>query len=106
MKYRTDLAAHVLDLLDFIEEKIEETRTDKASRVRALTEAQGALRCLTVRLGREADVLLGTQLVVIGFFDREPSTWTELPDEELDGFLTKFADDCATARDLVAHPAT
>ena len=43
MKYRTDLAAHVLDLLDFIEEKIEETRTDKASRVRALTEAQGAL---------------------------------------------------------------
>jgi len=31
MKYRTALADHVLDLLDFIEEKIDEARTETAS---------------------------------------------------------------------------
>lgn len=53
---RTEFAAFVLDLLDFIEEKIQESLDDEASRAAAVGEAAGAVPVLRDRL-RENDVV-------------------------------------------------
>ncbi|MCP3468335.1 hypothetical protein [Bradyrhizobium sp. CCGUVB23] len=59
---RTEFAAFVLDLLDFIEEKIQEALDDETSRAAAIGEAAGAVPVLRDRL-REHDVV-STQFVL------------------------------------------
>jgi hypothetical protein len=63
---RTALAPFLLDLLDFMEEKIREAMADEASQVGAISEAAGALPLLRYRL-REDDVTKA-QFVLI-FYD-------------------------------------
>jgi hypothetical protein len=47
---RTEFAAFVLDLLDFIEEKIQEAMENEPSRIAAIGEAAGAIPVLRDRL--------------------------------------------------------
>jgi hypothetical protein len=49
-KRRTELAPFLLDLLDFMEEKIREAVTDEASQAGAVSEAAGAVPLLRDRL--------------------------------------------------------
>ncbi len=53
---RTELDPFILDLLDFMEEKIQDALTDEASRVGAITEAAGVVPLLCDRL-REDDFM-------------------------------------------------
>jgi hypothetical protein len=54
--WRTDFTAFVLDLMDFVEEKIEEALKTEDSRIGAVNEAAGAIPLLRRRL-REDDVV-------------------------------------------------
>src|ERR1700726_1254773 len=53
MTPRTEVAAFVLDLMDFIEEKIVEAMENEPSRVAAIGEAAGAIPVLRGRPPRE-----------------------------------------------------
>lgn len=66
--YRTEMKPFVLDLLDFIDEKIAEAEKDPASRAGALVEAAGALPIIKDRLYREDQTALA-QFMLVGFFD-------------------------------------
>jgi hypothetical protein len=59
---RTEFAAFVLDLLDFVEEKIGEAMENEPSRVAAIGEAAGAIPVVRDRL-REND-LANTQCIL------------------------------------------
>jgi hypothetical protein len=61
---RTDFAAFVLDLLDFIEEKIVEAMETETSRVAAVGEAAGVLPLLRDRL-RENEVVQGNFILLL-----------------------------------------
>lgn len=98
--YRTDLAAYVLDLLDFIEEKIAEAESDPASRLAALAEAAGAIPIIKDRLRREDQTVL-TQLMLIGFIEVDLGAMAELPDEEFARKAEDFRRVTAAARDVV-----
>ena len=64
---RTEFADFVLDLLDFMEERLREALTDESSRVAAVNEATGAVAPLRDRL-RENE-LVQTQFMLA--FDNE-----------------------------------
>jgi hypothetical protein len=80
--FRTDLAEYLLDLLDFVEEKIEEAKNDPASRAGALSEAMGALPIMKDRLYHEDQEVL-TQLLLTGFFDEDLTRLAVVPEDEL-----------------------
>jgi hypothetical protein len=86
--YRTDFAAYLLDLLDFMDEKIAEARNDPSSRRAALAEAAGAIPIINNRLHREDQTVLA-QLMLIGFVEADIEAMTVLPDGE----FTQKADD-------------
>jgi len=62
---RTEFSAFVLDLLDFIEEKIREALQDESSRQAAIGEAGGAIPVLRDRLG-ENDVVAAQFVLALG----------------------------------------
>jgi len=62
---RTEFAAFVLDLMDFIEEKIEEAMTDETSGAAAIGEAAGAIPVLRDRLC-ENEVVQANLILVLG----------------------------------------
>lgn len=64
---RTEFAAFVLDLLDFMEEKLREAQRDETSRVGAINEAAGAVAPLRDRL-RENELVQAQFMLV---FDNE-----------------------------------
>lgn len=73
---RTEFAAFVHDLLDFIEEKIEEAIQDEASRVAAIGEAAGAVPVLRCRL-RENELAAAQAVLALGnaIEERWASEW-------------------------------
>ncbi|WP_375778882.1 hypothetical protein ACE103_07385 [Bradyrhizobium sp. ma5] len=93
---RTEFAAFVLDLLDFIEEKIQEALDDETSRAAAVGEAAGAVPVLRDRL-RENDVVSTNFILVLGNIIEQrwaPEWW--------DGFAKMDRQEFETAaRDLV-----
>ncbi|MCA1411703.1 hypothetical protein I6F30_11205 [Bradyrhizobium sp. NBAIM20] len=62
---RTEFAAFVLDLMDFIEEKIREAMDDERSRAPAIGEAAGAVPVLRDRL-QENDVVNANFILALG----------------------------------------
>ncbi len=95
-KRRTDFTAFVLDLTDFIEERIREALDDEASRAAAITEAGGAVPVLRDRL-RENDVL--TTQFVLGLGNMFEGRWaTEWWDDFAKMDRAKFED---VAQDLI-----
>jgi hypothetical protein len=60
---RTELAPFILDLLDFMDEKISEATADEASRPGAVSEAAGVLPLLRDRLS-ENEVVQATFILV------------------------------------------
>ena len=80
-EFRTPLADFALDLLDFIDEKINEAVGNQTSRQAALSEAMGAIPVMKDRLMREDQVKL-TQLMLIGFFDQDLPTLAALPEDD------------------------
>ena len=80
--FRTDLTEYLMDLLDFVEEKIKEAQNDHASRAGALSEAMGAFPIIKDRLYREDKKTL-TQLLLIGFFDEDLMQLATLPNGEI-----------------------
>ncbi|EHR01240.1 hypothetical protein [Bradyrhizobium sp. WSM471] len=62
---RTEFAAAVLDLLDFIEEKIGEAQQDETSRIGAVGEAAGAVPVLRDRLS-ENEFVQANFILVLG----------------------------------------
>jgi hypothetical protein len=75
---RTEFAAFVLDLLDFIEEKIQEAMENKPSRIAAIGEAAGAIPVLRDRL-RENDVANTQCILALGNMieERWASEWRD-----------------------------
>jgi hypothetical protein len=75
---RTDFTAFVLDLLDFIEEKIREAIDDESSRPAAIGEAAGAIPVLRDRL-RENEVANAHSIWALGNMieERWASEWWE-----------------------------
>lgn len=73
---RTEFAAFVLDLLDFIEERIAEAIADESSRAAAVGEAAGAVPVVRDRL-RENDVVDANFILVLGnaIEERWASRW-------------------------------
>lgn len=73
---RTEFAAFVLDLLDFMEEKIGEAMNDESSRTAAIAEAAGAIPVLRNRL-RENEVVQANFILVLGnsIEERWASEW-------------------------------
>ena len=66
--YRTEMTAFVLDLLDFIEEKIAEAEKDPSSQAGALSEAAGAFPMIKDRLYHEDQTALA-QFMLLGLFE-------------------------------------
>lgn len=75
---RTEFAAFVLDLMDFIEEKIGEAMDNESSRAAAIAEAAGAIPLLRDRL-RENEVAQANFILVLGAMieARYASEWWE-----------------------------
>jgi hypothetical protein len=61
---RTERAPFLLDLLDFIEEKIREAVTDEASQAAAVSEAAGAVPLLRDRSREDDEMTAGFMLVL------------------------------------------
>lgn len=93
---RTDFAAFILDLLDFMEEKIEEAIETEDWRIGAIAESAGAVPVLRDRL-RENEVVQANFILVLGNMIEE--RWAS---EWWDGFAKMDrADFEKIARDLV-----
>ncbi len=75
----TEFVPFVLDLLDFIEEKIREAIADDASRTGAVSEAAGALPLLRDRLRENETAQAQFMLVFDEYLYGPPATrwWTE-----------------------------
>jgi hypothetical protein len=76
---RTELAPFILDLLDFMDEKISEATADEAFRPCAVSEASGALPLLRDRL-REDEVVQAQFILVFSDYLYGPhftQWWTE-----------------------------
>jgi hypothetical protein len=73
---RSDLAPFILDLLDFMEEKIHEALADEASRAGAIGEAAGAAPLLRDRL-REDDFMKANFMLLFEHqvYDTEAAWW-------------------------------
>jgi len=76
---RTEFTPFVLDLLDFMEEKIREAVADEASRAGAIAEAAGAVPLLRDRLQEDDEKQAQFMLVFDGQFDEPHATpwWAE-----------------------------
>jgi hypothetical protein len=98
--FRTDLTEYLLDLLDFVEEKIKEAKNDPASRVGALSEAMGALPIMKDRLYHEDQVVL-TQLLLIGFLDEDLTQLANLRENELVEKINNLCQRHAVIRSLL-----
>jgi hypothetical protein len=61
---RTELAPFLLDLLDFMEEKIREAMADQSSQVGAVSEAAGVVPLLRDRLREDDNTKAGFMLVL------------------------------------------
>ena len=94
--WRTEFSAFVLDLLDFLEEKIAEALETEPSRVAAIGEAAGAIPLLRERL-RENDVVNAYFILALGnmFEGRWASEWWD------DFAKMDRAEFEETARDLI-----
>jgi hypothetical protein len=64
-KYRTALVTALLDLLDFVDEKLQEALDDPASQLAAATEAGCAMPLMLERL-REDEVIGANFVLVLG----------------------------------------
>jgi len=73
---RTEFATFVLDLMDFVEEKIGEAMDNEPSRAAAIGEAAGAVPVLRDRL-RENEVVQANFILVLGNMieERWASKW-------------------------------
>jgi hypothetical protein len=103
--FRTDLTEYLMDLLDFVEEKINEAKNDPGSRDGALSEAMGALPIMKDRLYHEDQVAL-TQLALIGFFDEDLTQLADLSENE---FVEKIENLCvrhSVIRGILQHNRT
>jgi len=76
---RSELAPFILDLLDFMEEKIQEALADEASRAGAIGEAAGAAPLLRDRL-REDDFMKANFMLLfeIQVYGAEVAWWRDL----------------------------
>ncbi|MGY4466953.1 hypothetical protein ACVWWK_002635 [Bradyrhizobium sp. LB9.1b] len=77
---RTEFAAFVLDLMDFLEEKIGESIENETSRIAALGEAAGAVPVLRDRLSQN-EVVQANFMLVLGNVIEErsaPDWWSGL----------------------------
>jgi hypothetical protein len=73
---RTDFTAFVLDLMDFIEEKIRESIDDESSRPAAVGEAGGAVPLLRDRLREDEDMLTRFMLVLdVRLLEPQATPW-------------------------------
>src|SRR5258706_13664016 len=73
---RTECAPFLLDLLDFMEEKIREAIDDDVSRAGAISEAAGAIPLLRDRLRENEDVQAGFMLVFdVQFLEPQATPW-------------------------------
>jgi len=91
---RTEFSPFVLDLLDFVEEKIREAVDDEASREGALGEAAGVVPLLRDRL-RENEVAQAQFMLVFGSQLHEPHAtqwWTDFARMDRVDFLKQAAD--------------
>lgn len=68
---RIEFAAFVLDLMDFIEEKIQESLDDETSRGAAIGEAAGAMPVLRDRV-RENDIVNAHCILALGNIIEQP----------------------------------
>jgi hypothetical protein len=76
---RTDFTGFILDLLDFMEEKIHEAIDDESSRPAATGEAAGAVPLLRDRL-REDELTQFMLVFDVQLFEPYATPWwTELP---------------------------
>jgi hypothetical protein len=100
-KYRTELAAFLLDLLDFMEEKLAEA-ADLPSRQGALAEAAGAIPVIADRLRRENDTAFA-QLMLIGFIEADLGQMAGLPEGEFAAAAGNFRACAAAARAVIAQ---
>lgn len=76
---RTDLAPFLLDLLDFMEEKIQEAVADETSRAGAVSEAGGAVPLLRDRSREDDNTVAGFMLLFEeGIYGPAPAWWTAL----------------------------
>lgn len=87
--YRTDLIPYLLDLMDFIEEKITEAQDEPASRRAGLVEAAGVLPVIKDRLHREDQAALA-QLMLIGFIETDLGAMAGLPEHEFEQKIEAF----------------
>jgi len=94
------MVPYLLDLIDFIEEKIIEAADKPASRSAALVEAAGALPIIKDRLHREDQTALG-QLMLIGFIEVDLGAMGGLPDSEFEQKMEAFRGLIATSRDVL-----
>ena len=76
---RSELVPFILDLLDFMEEKIQKAVADEASRAGAIGEAAGAAPLLRDRL-REDDFMKANFILLFEHpvYDREAGWWKYL----------------------------
>ncbi|AWO92704.1 MULTISPECIES: hypothetical protein [Bradyrhizobium] len=91
---RSDFAAFVLDLLDFIEEKVDEALENDTSRRGAVAEAAGAVPVLRGRL-RENEPVQAQFMVVFDEQLYEPQAsrwWAEFAGMDGPAFETRAAD--------------
>jgi hypothetical protein len=73
---RTEFAPFMLDLLDFVEEKIREAIDDESSRPAAISEAAGAVPLLRDRLREDEAVQAQFMLVFDAqMFDADAAKW-------------------------------
>lgn len=93
---RTDLAEYLLDLLDFVEEKIKEAKNDPAPRAGALSELMGALPIMKDRLYHEDQMVL-PQLLLTGFFDEDLTQLAVRSEDE----LLKRVDDLGQRHEVI-----
>ena len=99
--WRTDFTAFILDLLDFMEEKIAEALETEDSRIGAIGEAAGAIPLLRERL-HENDVVNAHFILALHnmFEERWASDWWKDFAEMDRGDFER------TARDLVGSEGT
>jgi hypothetical protein len=79
----SDLNAHALRLLRFVEDSVTEAIATPAERVPLLEEAQGALRVLCRTLFREDQAKLAQTMLASGFHWNLPRIGAEEGDEKL-----------------------
>lgn len=99
-KYQTGLAAYLLDLLQFMDERIAEARDNPASRPAALTEAAAVTPIIEQRLRRDDQTVL-TQFMLVDFFKPDLAALAALPDDDVVRKLNDLGRLVEVARDIV-----